>query len=192
MSKRTTKIIAHQLQESGNSDLADFVSRNLQEKQNKSSSVVAEYKAELGSISYGTMRKEDLIPVFIDTLEELDHDKALTSIIKEGKKIIEQAEDDEDVWDSEDTSIFLNEDLFFALGSFAPPWAYFGSYPGDSSDYGFWVMEDIETEFDGLTVEDTSEVPEDYNGEVLHINERGNTTLYSATNGKLEEIWSVV
>lgn len=47
-------------------------------------------------------------------------------------------------------------------------------------------------EFDGLVVADTSEVPNDYDGQVLHVNERGNCTLYSANNGNLKAIASRV
>jgi hypothetical protein len=47
-------------------------------------------------------------------------------------------------------------------------------------------------EFEGLVVSDTSEVPEDYSGAVLHINDHGNATLYSAEDGELEEIDAVV
>lgn len=48
-------------------------------------------------------------------------------------------------------------------------------------------------EFDGLVVSDTSEVPADYDGEVLHINDHGNATLYVADGeGNLKEIAAVV
>lgn len=43
-------------------------------------------------------------------------------------------------------------------------------------------------EFDGLVVADTSEVPSDYEGAVLHINDHGNCELYSCKNGKLTSI----
>ena len=41
-----------------------------------------------------------------------------------------------------------------------------------------------------LRVNDTSEVPRGYTGEVLHVNDHGNTTLYTASRGKLTEVWS--
>jgi len=60
------------------------------------------------------------------------------------------------------------------------------------SYYGFWLSESFEADFDGLKVSDTSEVPADYSGEVLHVNDHGNATLYAASAGALTEIWSVV
>jgi hypothetical protein len=47
-------------------------------------------------------------------------------------------------------------------------------------------------EFDGLVVSDTSEVPSDFSGEVLHINDHGNATLYGARRGKLVEVAACV
>ena len=39
----------------------------------------------------------------------------------------------------------------------------------------------------------TQEYPDDdFEGEWLHINERGNCTLYVRENGKDKEIWSIV
>jgi len=43
-----------------------------------------------------------------------------------------------------------------------------------------------------LAVDDISEIPEDYTGLVIHVNERGNRTLHQCDNGILTEIWSIV
>jgi len=145
-------------------------------------------KAIIGSISHATMREEDLIPSFLNELEYLNNNKhAYKVVINEGKKIVEKG-----VYDTDDTSFYLNETLFNALNDFAPPYHYFGSHCGDGSDFGFWLNDNIEYDFDGLKVEDTRKVPEDYTGEVLHINDHGNMTLYYCKKGKLKEIWGVV
>ena len=48
-------------------------------------------------------------------------------------------------------------------------------------------------EFEGKVVEDLSEVPEGYRGQVLHVNDHGNVTLYNAfKNGSLHEVASCV
>lgn len=142
----------------------------------------------IGTVSHATMRPEDLIPCFIEVLETLDTDKQYSSIIKEGKEIISNEK-----WDSEDTSMFLNEDLWDALNSQSPPYCYFGAHPGDGSDYGFWPCDIKETlkEFDGLKVSDLSEVPDDYSGEVFLIKD-SDASFYQSENGKVTEIWSIV
>jgi hypothetical protein len=145
-------------------------------------------KAEIGTISHCTMREEDLIPAFIDELIRLNNNKhEYKSIINEGKKIIEKGE-----YDTEYTSIFLNETLWDALNNFSPPYMYFGCTEGDGSDYGFWIYNDIDNDFDGLRVNDLSEVPKNHSGEVLHINDHGNMILYTCSRGKLKEIWAIV
>jgi hypothetical protein len=146
-----------------------------------------DYKVYLGTISCATMKPKDLIPVFIEELKRIDHNNEYTDVIKEGEQII-QSED----WDSENTSMYLNEDLWNALDNFSPPYAYFGAHPGDGADFGYWLPEFIEDDFDGLKVSDTSEIPDDYTGEVLHVNDHGNMTLYNVTKGQTEEIWAIV
>ena len=84
--------------------------------------------------------------------------------------------------------------MFDALGEYALPYFYFGAHPGDGADYGYWLSEDFEYEFDGKKISDLSELTEEDKGqEVLHINDHGNMTLYWCdAKGNLEEIWAVV
>jgi hypothetical protein len=149
----------------------------------------------IGSISSGTMREEDLIPCFLDTLEQLNPSEA-TSIREEYSDLLSRLSADEMTSEDQDeASCLLNETLFDALGNCAPPYFYFGSHPGDGADYGFWLSEEFEELFKddgGLKVSDLSKVPADYSGDVLHVSDHGNPTLYSATNGKLTEVWSLV
>lgn len=158
--------------------------------------------ASFGSISSGTMRTEDLLDTFASELEYQIQRNAEEWCSDAGR-----AQRDafvELVWDARDIEFddegnassdcaedVLNE-LFSALEYFAPPYAYFGSHPGDGADYGYWLIDDLNECFDGLRVDDTSEVPADYSGEVLHVNDHGNMTLYSANNGELTEIWALV
>lgn len=139
---------------------------------------------EIGSISHGTMNPEDLIPDFIWELRNLGHrSKTLSEIERRsnGKKYYES----EIVNDDLDT-------LFDMLDEHSPDYFYFGASMGDGSDYGFWLSESAEEDFDGLKVEDTSEIPSDYVGQVLHYNDHGNLTLYYKSARKLKEIWAVV
>ena len=151
----------------------------------------------IGSISSGTMRSEDLISEFADVLRNLANDAAPVRFTGEPDpnhvKLCDEADALED-YDSDDAEYILDE-LMIALNEYAPDYFYFGTHPGDGADYGFWIVDDVAQcvkDDGGLIVSDTSEVPDDYTDIVLDINDHGNTTLYSADNGKLSEIWAVV
>lgn len=88
---------------------------------------------EIGSISWGTLRAEDLIPAFADELERLDEEGKYSDLIKEANEITD--------FDSEESSYILNEELFNALNDFAPDGCYFGASEGDGTDFGFWLID---------------------------------------------------
>jgi len=140
-----------------------------------------------GSISHGTMRNEDLIPVFADTLEELDkaNDGNHSDLIHDAN-LVEDFENDE--------AYFILEDLFNALDEYSAPYCYFGAHEGDGSDYGFWFSEDaVDATFDGLKVNDLSEVPDDYVGEIFLTNDHGNLIfLVQELKPVLREVWAIV
>lgn len=135
--------------------------------------------SDFGTVISGTMRSQDLLPAFMDKLRDFDPEVA--DAMERELSFSTQEDKDEVVIG-----------LFDRLNEYCPSGVYFGSHPGDGSDYGFWIHESFFEDFDGLKVSDTSEVPSDYSGEVLHVNDHGNATLYVATEGKLEEVWSVV
>ena len=153
--------------------------------------------ANLGTIIHGTHRMKDLLPALSDELEyqiqrnadewcsdqDRMHRDRLLRIVWTAREV--------DPDDDDSTSSAL-DDLMWTLNEFAPPYGYFGAHIGDGSDYGYWIDPDALDEFDGLRVDDTSEVPDDYTGEVLHVNDHGNVTLYAAQNGQLSEIWAMV
>ena len=143
----------------------------------------------IGSISSGTMRKEDLIPTF---LYELRNRKPLRREHRTLAREIEERIELEDYYESEESTYDL-ESLFDALGEYSPEYFYFGSHPGDGSDYGWWLSESFEDDFDGLKVSDLSEVPSDHCGEILVVNDHGNMTLHvRSRNNRMREIWAVV
>ena len=149
----------------------------------------------MGSVSHGTLRSEDLIPDFMSELQWLANIHKRSDHIKLCKEITARMEEDEcyEVYYASDDSEYDLEALFDALNEYAAPYFYFGAHPGDGADYGYWLSENMEYDFDGLKVSDLSEVPKDYAGEIIHINDHGNMTLYSkAKTQQPREIWAVV
>jgi hypothetical protein len=161
--------------------------------------------AQLGSISSGTLRDEDLLEAFADELERLcDLNKGLRgnghrrTIIAEARRVEPE---------TERASELINEALPDALNEFAPPFSYFSSSEGDGADFGFWFSsESLDTALqDGeLTrFNDLNDIPGDFCPKqnepklALVINDHGNMTLYRVRldhNNLLEtkEVWSVV
>jgi len=100
-------------------------------------------KAEIGSISQGTMRPQDLIPCFLEVLENLaDSSTDLTSAITSRIEFADNFENYYDYYASAASS-FDFEELFDALNKYAPDGCYFGAHCGDGADYGFWPIEDL-------------------------------------------------
>jgi hypothetical protein len=93
-------------------------------------------KCELGSIISGTMRKEDLIPVFVNEILSIDDKNQKALEIQSGMNV-------NNYYDTEISDYDL-DDLFDELNNLCDiDNAYFGAHPGDGSDYGFWMCEDI-------------------------------------------------
>ena len=153
----------------------------------------------MGSVLSGTMRPEDLIPAFWSELEtQLKRGPSLSRMDR--KTCIALLNDCDLIfslrgdafWNDSDAVEDMLNSLFDALSLFAATGFYFGSHPGDGADYGYWLSEFFVEDFDGLTVSDTGDVPKGYRGEVLHVNDHGNVTLYVASRKGLREVWGIV
>lgn len=80
----------------------------------------------LGTVIHGTSLAEDIIPALIETLATISQ---------------EEAEAWQNTWKSrdEDEDYLAYEALPNALQKHCPPYTYFGSHEGNSSDIGVWV-----------------------------------------------------
>ena len=146
---------------------------------------------DLGTVSHGTMRSEDLIPCFRSVLSDLDRNTNEYTVLLLDAMMLTDYDSDE--------AQYIWEELADALNELAPSHCYFGAHEGDGSDYGFWpdwdsIRDDIH---DGelLCVDDrgnSDTIPDDYNGEWVHSNDHGNVTLYVRKNGQDTEIWAIV
>ena len=154
------------------------------------------FYASIGSVSVATLRTQDLLPSFLWEARRLrlsrDERNAVRKIDARVSKISNGEFGDSDAYWSDEVSQWDLEEVSGILEAHALPYFYFGAHDGDGADFGFWLSEGFKEEFDGLRVNDTSEVPRGFSGEVLHVNDHGNMTLYRATRGRLREVWAII
>ena len=101
-------------------------------------------KTITGSVSHGTMRTQDLIPAFLDTLAEVfpeAYEGYMVCPFPPVPAYVQDEGDDSPWWDSLEASYIL-EDLFERLQDAATEGYYFGAHPDDGSDYGFWQIDE--------------------------------------------------
>jgi hypothetical protein len=152
------------------------------------------YRKNIGSVSSGTMRPEDLLPCLMSELDSIRPlQKAHRKLLREIRERMDAAELlGLNYFELEDHAREDIEELETALQDYCLPYFYFGAHPGDGADFGYWLSEGFTEDFEGLKVSDTSEIPTGYTGEVLHVNDHGNCTLYVCSRGKRREAWGIV
>jgi hypothetical protein len=104
------------------------------------------------------MRLEDLIPTFMDVLDECK--EQLSMSVPPGEELgvctevarldtllgeMERRQAKPGYYATEGADWDL-EQVFDELDKFAPPGAYFGAHGGDGADYGFWALSDTDVE----------------------------------------------
>lgn len=97
--------------------------------------MVTKTSPEPGTVIHATLRSEDLIPAFLDTLRF--HDRKAAARVNASY----QPERRRVGFYETELAMFMVEDLFNALNDIAPAGHYFGAHPGDGSDFGFWECE---------------------------------------------------
>lgn len=109
----------------------------LQESLNKGTSMTTESIDDLKdrSVSHGTLRSIDLIPEFLGVLQQYAKDR-YDAYVKANPEVLDlEGMDDE-------TLSWVVDELIDELNAVAPEGTYFGSHPGDGSDFGFWTMDE--------------------------------------------------
>jgi len=155
---------------------------------------------QLGSISHGTLRTQDLLPAFLETLTARggkvpDDLECGTHIeyLNWPSRDTTASDDDDKFWGSEE-AMWDMDALTGALQTLCPPFVYFGTLEGDGSDFGFWA--DMETLNDAL--DPTSCLShQQSNGEyvlqdenvIVQVSDHGNVTVMDMERNV---IWSVV
>lgn len=153
----------------------------------------------IGSISEGTLRAQDLLRTFADTLESLTPEPRSAAIAeaRELADLLDSLEDDGAEGTHErDVASELLDELMCALSDAAPDYVYFGTHEDDCACFGFWPLIDWMEEDAGagdlLKVGDLADIPDEHDGLVMIVNDHGNVTLYDVRDGTAVDLWSCV
>ena len=96
-----------------------------------------------GTVIERTTNPEDLIPKFMEVLEDLCLEKA-----NKIKLEYPEVNDDVSFWKYDEWQNECLNELFLALNECAPEGYTFGAHPSDGADFGFWQDETIDEAFD--------------------------------------------
>ena len=157
---------------------------------------------QIGSISTGTLRPEDLLFNFALALREFEqywgaeHGQLYDDAIRFSQEYCPHVEEDLATTEQYEHANEMLADIQDALGTYCPPFVYFGTLPGDGADFGFWVdMERIQETLDAAMdlernvrngewewqIEDA--------GVIVNTNDHGSVTVMDMDRNVL---WSVV
>ena len=93
-----------------------------------------------GTVSWGTHRQPDLLRAFAEKLIEFEPENE--HLIGEARAFAAMMERETIHPRTFDDASHVLESLINALNEHAPEGWYFGTHPGDGSDFGFWVSEE--------------------------------------------------
>ena len=155
---------------------------------------------QLGTISHGTLRAQDLLPAFLETLtarggkvpDDLECGKYIEYLNWPGPGTA-ACDDDDAFWASEEATWDM-EALTDALQNISPPFVYFGTHPGDGSDFGFWpdrdaIQEAIDPTSCLVRINANGDYVLEEDGVIVQVSDHGNVTVMDLERNV---IWSVV
>jgi hypothetical protein len=143
----------------------------------------------VGVISDHTMEPEDTVPALVEALESVrDADMHPLTVNLLDVMLDDPYDPERDEADAPE----IVSDLMDVLQEHAPAFTYVGAHSGDGSCLGVFPDENEITAAirngDLISVSDLSELPEDYSGYILLINDHGNTSLLSVRSSELTEV----
>lgn len=142
----------------------------------------------IGVISEGTLRTEDLLPAFADTLRDLCQSRP-TNETTEAMALVEEADALASVeeWSADDaeTARDVLAEMEHWIEEFAPFYTYFGTLEGDGACFGIWpAMDSIN---DLPTVEDR-DAARALGEDCKSVSDHGNVTVYNGAGRVILEI----
>ena len=174
---------------------------------------------ELGTISHGTMRVQDTMPALLSALDGIRLSAKDRRTCDDVQQCLDEwiAADDK-ATDSDNPAdadylmlaahishleMEMNETLIPLAQEYVPDYCGIGSHPGDGSDLGVWVCDELlhdttQGSYDGYCwrlrennhpTEET--IPADMS-HALAVNDHGNATLYRRSGSRWTECWSIV
>lgn len=158
---------------------------------------------DLGSISSGTLRPEDIIPELMSAGETVRMAKAdrrkFLALCKEFNAL-DFTEDPD--WTAAETAADLQEEFYSILESYTPDYCYIGSSEGDGACIGVWPVSELFTSstrdggYDGCITRDedltASQARQAGYSHRLSVNDHGNATLYRVSGNRWVEVWAIV
>jgi len=112
-------------------------------------------------LSHATMRQEDLIPSFMEFIQNVKEKCEITEQVDSLQEEVDELEIIEYEGYSgpyyknpDDANWILHEDIWEILMNIAPKFTNFGSHEGDGSAYGFWTSEESLSEHIRETIQD--------------------------------------
>ena len=173
------------------------------------------HKVQIGSISEGTLRTEDLLEAFAWELRHLAKTPStsnashiqlawLATEMLEADDMDDESEEDASAIGNSGAAIIsqrvykrwlieqgLVSELVEALQEYCPPFVYFGAHPGDGADFGFWpdwdALEEEMRYAEDTDDDDTKYLPD--SSVLVEVNDHGNVTVFDMDGNVL---WSVV
>ena len=158
---------------------------------------------QLGSISTGTLRQQDLLSAFAQTLSSLESTKFYAEVgpdsleLYHGSELVRQAPAMLDALDNTTavSNPYVAEYLDWltdALQEYCPPFVYFGTLEGDGADFGFWpdmdrLNEEMRSTTSDFQADNCWTLTDD--GVIVHVSDHGNVTVMDMERNVL---WSVV
>jgi hypothetical protein len=157
---------------------------------------------QIGTLSEGTLKPEDLISAFLWDLKRIRLTRAERQIVqriaaRDNMGVYETLDDSEASDDLEELTAIIENHL--------PDYAYFGTLEGDGAHFGIWpAIEQAKEDAQGnpRTIV-TNDGPDDDGGfpavpksrgltHFLRVNDHGNCTLYRRAGTRWIEVWAVV
>ena len=147
----------------------------------------------IGPVSEGTLRTEDLLAAYEWTLRALVRKGFAKGIARAALKLCREADSADP--DSEDAEFILDE-MASLLNDLAPPYCYFGASDGDGASIGFFIswdaIEDARRCGELASGDECPRATKDAPREFLVVNDHGNATLYVKRGNRYVEAWGCV